>query len=508
MIDLRSVAAVRAAEEAAFRVVPEGALMQRAAHALSISCARLLADVRGGVVGSRVVVLVGSGNNGGDALWAGERLARRGCRVDALLLSDRAHAEGSAALRAAGGHLVRWSGADDDRMLVAQADLVIDGILGIGGSGGLRVEAQEVAHAVADSGALVVAVDLPSGIDADTGAVVGEAIDADVTVTFGAIKPGLVMAPGSFHAGVVQLVDIGLNFGDEEPAGRIIDPVDVAAWLPEPIDAAYKYSRGVVGLAVGSAEYRGAALMATHAARHANVGMVRLLDRQDGVAPLVVAQYPDVVVDGTAPAAQLRATAWACGSGFTGSVDDEAVVMAVLDVPVPVVLDAGALTIVAESPAVRERIVDRALAGHVTVLTPHQGEFERLQPGLLASSPGRADAARQAASALHCIVVLKGAGTIIAAPSGPVFVDTEGTADLGVAGSGDVLTGILGAVLAGAQADRRIASNDAAAEAVAAGVWLHGRAGQLAGLEAPVTAPDIASHVAAAVRSARFGVSA
>lgn len=505
MIDLRSVEQVRAAEEAAFRLVPDGTLMQRAAHALAISCARLLAEVRGAVVGARVVLLVGSGNNGGDALWSGAFLARRGCRVDAILLSDRAHAGGLAALRAAGGwvHDARTDD-DDDEGLIDAADLVIDGILGIGGRGGLRSDAAALADAVATSDALIVAVDVPSGVDADTGAAAGGVVSADVTVTFGAVKPGLVIAPGSYHAGVVQFVDIGLDFGQEASVAQVMDALDVAAWVPEPIGADYKYSRGVVGLAVGSAAYRGAALMATQAARHANVGMVRLLDRRDGVAPLVVEHFPDVVIDGAAPVEQSRATAWACGSGFTGDADDEAAVMAVLAAEVPVVLDAGALTVVADSAAVRARIEERHRSGLVTVLTPHQGEFERLQPGLLAASSGRLAAAASAAANLHCLIVLKGAGTIIAAPTGEAFVDTEGTADLGVAGSGDVLTGIIGAILASAEADGRCTDG---LEPVAAAVWLHGRAGQLAARQAPVAAPDIAAQTAAAVRSARFGTS-
>jgi len=497
VIELRSVEQVRAAEEAEFRVVPEGALMQRAAHALAIRCTRLLDEVRGGVVGARIVLLVGSGNNGGDALWAGERLARRGCRVDALLVADRAHEQGLAALVAAGGRVHR--GAAQQGTLLADADLVLDGILGIGGRGGLRPQAAEVVEQVAASGAIVVAVDVPSGVDADTGAVDGAAVDADVTVTFGAIKPGLLLAPGMFHSGAVDLVDIGLEFDDVPPAALVMEPVDVAVRVPEPVDGDYKYSRGVVGLAVGSAEYRGAAVLAVAAARHANVGMVRLLDRRDGVADMVVERFPDVVVDGTAPARQPRATSWACGSGFPGTADDEAVVLAVLDAQAPVVLDAGALTVVSVSDAVRRRLAERTREGHVTVLTPHDGEFERLRPGLLAAAAGRLEAARQAASDLDCIVVLKGAGTVIAGPSGPAFIDAEGTADLGVAGSGDVLTGILGSLLACADPDDAVAT-------VAAGVWLHGCAGRLAAHRAPVTALDIADRVTDAVRTARFGV--
>ena len=501
MIDLRTTHQIRAAEENAFRLLPDGTLMQRASFALSIVCARLLADLRGAVVGSRVVVMVGSGNNGGDALWAGAMLTERGVRVDALLLSDRHHEEGADALLAAGGRLHPWQGSSDQRAIVAAADLVVDGILGIGGAGGLRANAAELVASVTD--AVVVAVDVPSGVDADTGLVPGEAVSADVTVTFGAAKPGLLVAPGSLHAGTVQVIDIDLEF-DDEPAGIALEAIDVAPWIEEPDESSYKYRRGVVGLAVGSGPYPGAGLLATSAARHGNVGMVRFLDRSDGVASMVVSHYPDVVIDGTAPADQVRTTAWACGSGFPGTSDDEATVLAVLDAHVPVVLDAGALTVVAESPAVRDRIQERSGAGLMTVLTPHDGEFERLQPGELADGRGRIAAAQTAASGLGCCIVLKGPGTIVADRSGAVYVDTEGTADLAVAGSGDVLAGILGAVLADAWANGH-RDEDALVEATAAGVWLHGCAGRLAGIEGPVTAPDIAAQVAGAVRMARFG---
>jgi len=503
MIDIRSVAAIRAAEEVAFRQVPTGALMQRASHALAVSCARLLGDVRGAVVGSRVVILAGSGNNGGDALWAGATLARRGCRVDAVTLSKRFHHEGAEALVAAGGRLVSASDEDAVDGVVLAADLVLDGILGIGGSGGLRPEADRVVQVASRSGALIVAVDVPSGVNADTGAVQGPAVDADVTVTFGAAKAGLLVAPGRIHAGTVQIVDIGLDFGDDAPVARIIEPVDVDRWVPEPAEDAYKYSRGVAGLAVGSSEYRGAALLAAAAARHSDVGMVRLLDRRDGVAELVVSHYPDVVVDGTSPAEQVRATAWGCGSGFPGAESDEPTVLATLAAAVPVVLDAGALSVVAASADVRERLRDRFRVGLITVLTPHDGEFERMLPELLARVGDRRQAAVDAARELQCIVLLKGAGTVVAGPAGEVWIDIEGTADLGVAGSGDVLTGILTGVLAGAHARGDL---DHPEEAVAAAVWLHGCAGRLAAAHAPVTAPDIAMRVGAAVHAARFGI--
>lgn len=497
MIEVRSVAQVRGAEEEAFRQVPEGTLMQRAAFALAISCANLLRDLRGEVVGARVVLLVGSGNNGGDALWAGAMLARRGCRVDAICLSDRVHAEGAHALQRAGGRFHGSAAA----ALIVDADVVVDGILGIGGSGGLRPEAAALADACDASDAVVVAVDLPSGVDADTGAVDGPAITADVTVTFGSVKPGLLLAPGCHHSGGIQLVDIGLHFADD-PVAAVLDPDDVVAWVAEPDEGTYKYRRGVVGVAAGSGPYPGAAQLVTAAARHANVGMVRYLDRGDGVASTVVTAFPDVVIDGSPPTEQHRATAWGCGSGFTGDSADAPAVAAVLEARVPVVLDAGALSVVGESQDIRDRIASRHRDGLVTVLTPHEGEFERLQPGLLGRSPGRLMAALAASSELAAVVVLKGPGTVIASPQGSAWIDTEGTSDLGTAGSGDVLTGLVAAVLAGAWSDG-VRDAELLAEAVAAGVWLHGRAGRHAGRSGPVTATDIAAAVPEAIASVR-----
>ena len=507
MIHAYDVAQVRAAEEVLFARLPDGALMQRAATGLATTCAQVLDAARGGVVGARVVLLVGSGNNGGDALWAGAMLAGRGCRVDALTLSDRVHVDGAQALQRAGGRLHRWSAADDVVVRIASdADLAIDGIIGIGGTGGLRPGAAALAGLVSESGAILVSVDGPSGVDADTGRVDGAAVRADVTVTFGCLKPGLVLAPGALHSGGVRLVDIGLGpVLSGPPVARVLEGVDVAAWVAEPAADAYKYRRGVVGVSAGSGAYPGAALLATSAARRGNVGMVRYLDRGDGIAARVVDHFPDTVIDGSDPADQSRVGAWACGSGFPGDPSDEPAVTAVLRARVPVVLDAGALSVVAASAEVRASIVERSASGLVTVLTPHDGEFDRLFPGLLAQATGRLAAAETAAARLGAVLVLKGPGTVIAVPEGGAFVDTEGTADLGTAGSGDVLTGLIGALLAGAWAHGE-RDPDRLAEAVAAAVWLHGRAGRIAGQAAPVAATDIAAAVPAAIRHARFGL--
>lgn len=502
MIDAYDVSQVRAAEGSLMAKLPDGTLMQRAATGLAIACTRYLSAMRGQVVGSRVVLLVGAGNNGGDALWAGAMLRARGCAVDALCTSGTVHAEGAAALVRAGGRLIGAESSEIEGLLM-EADLVLDGVLGIGGRGGLREPAATWVRLLHASPAFVVAVDLPSGVDADTGAVVGVAVQADATVTFGCLKPGLLITPGAEYCGVVTLVDIGLDLGSVgAPAASVLEDTDVAAYIGKPDESAYKYSRGVVGIAAGSREYPGAALLATAAARHANVGMVRYLDRSDGNAARVVDHFPDIVIDGSAPVDQVRARTWACGPGFLGGVEDEPTVRAVLAAHVPVVLDAGALQVIADSTDVRDDIRARSERGLVTVITPHEGEFRRIFPGVLESSAGRLAAACHAARDLSVVVVLKGPGTVIAAPTGAAWIDIEGSSDLGTAGSGDVLTGIVGAILAESW-ERGEASVDALARAVAAAVWLHGRAGRLASVDGPVAATDIAEHVRSAVASAR-----
>ena len=504
MIDLRSIAEIRLAEAELHAMLPDGALMQRAATGLALACAQILESAGQQVAGSRVLVLVGSGNNGGDALWAAALLASRGGRVDAVCLADRVHDAGAAAVRRSGGRLVRWNDGDDTlRRLVIDADLIIDGILGIGGSGGLRPDAAGLVALVQASGAIVVAVDVPSGVDADTGEVAGAAVSADITVTFGAVKSGLLLAPGALNAGTVLLVDIGLEFAEPSRA-HATESIDVAEWVPEPAADDYKYRRGVVGVSAGSVAYPGAALLAMSAARRGNVGMARFLDRADGTAALVVSHYPDVVIDGSEPDAQSRVDAWVCGPGFPGDVVDTITVRAVLAARTPVVLDAGALSIVAADADVRMLIGQREATGLVTVLTPHEGEFERMFPGLLVAAGGRLAAATRAASDLRSVIVLKGPGTVIVAPDGSCFVDACGTADLGTAGSGDVLAGLLGAILAGAWAHGRRTGADLVA-ATAAAVWLHGAAGRIAAAHAPVVAPDIADAIPAAIRLARFG---
>lgn len=297
--------------------LPDGALMQRAAAGLAVACARLL----GRTYGARVVLLVGSGDNGGDALYAGARLARRGAGVTAVLLSpERAHEGGLAALRAAGGRSVVAPGAVVEGVaepvagIIGRADLVLDGIVGIGGTGGLRPAAVELADLVREAGVPVVAVDLPSGVDADTGEVNGAAVRADATVTFGAYKPGLLIDPAREYAGAVRLIDIGLDpHLPQDGAVEALQHADVARLLPRPSAESDKYRRGVVGVVAGSARYPGAAVLAVSGALRSGAGAVRYVGPGSDA---VIARFPETLVSAGPPRRAGRVQAWAAGSGL------------------------------------------------------------------------------------------------------------------------------------------------------------------------------------------------
>ncbi|MEU5782739.1 NAD(P)H-hydrate dehydratase [Micromonospora lupini] len=470
---------VRAAEAGLKGTLPEGTLMQRAAAGLARRAALLLAE-RGGVYGARVLLLVGSGDNGGDALYAGERLARRGVDVSALLFTPgRAHAAGLAALRAAGGRLV-------DRP-TGPVDLVVDGIVGIGGTGGLRASADELVQRLDDlrgrdgGRATVLAVDVPSGVAVDTGHVPlsssgrPTAVRADVTVAFGALKPALVVGPAAVLAGQVELVDIGLRpWLRGTPALQVTEWSDLEQWWPELGAASEKYTRGVVGVSTGSATYPGAAVLSVGGALAGPTGLVRYAG---GARAEVLHQHPSVITTGRVGDAG-RVQAWVCGSGLGTGDDAAAELRAVLAAPVPVVLDADALTLLVDgSLADRLRGRDAPI-----VVTPHDREFTRL----CGEEPGadRVGAALRLAAWMNAVVLLKGDRTVIGTPDGRAYVNPTGTPALATGGTGDVLAGLLGSLLAaGVPADR----------AAASAAYLHGLAGREAARGGPVTAPDVAT---------------
>ncbi|HLT84045.1 MAG TPA: NAD(P)H-hydrate dehydratase [Phototrophicaceae bacterium] len=499
MIRAYEAEAVRAAEAPLLAATAPDELMRQAAYAVATAVLDELRRLGARRSGSTVLLLVGGGNNGGDALYAGGYLARRGLQVAAALCTDQPHARALAAARAAGvrTHTVldgtgrpRW---DLLARLADRGGVWVDGLTGIGATGGLReplagvVAALEEQRAAMPDEPTVVAVDVPSGIGVDDGVVTGPVLRADVTVTMGAVKPGLVVPPADARAGRLVVVDLGLAAGLSAPAVRRLTAADVADLLPAPRPSDHKYTRGVLGLAAGSTAYPGAAVLAAAGALRTGLGMVRYLGPEP-VAGLLHHRFPEVVVGAG------RVQAWAAGSGVDPADDaraDEvrdAVARALAD-GLPAVLDAGALSLAPDR-----------LAPNV-VLTPHAGELARLLTDR-GEAATRADveaaplpAARRAAALTGAVVLLKGATTVVAAPGGACLTQADGTPWLATAGTGDVLAGVLGALLAvrGEDlAEGRDPGGSLTAELAAAAALLHGRAGRLASAGGPVTALEVA----------------
>ncbi|MGA8126650.1 MAG: bifunctional ADP-dependent NAD(P)H-hydrate dehydratase/NAD(P)H-hydrate epimerase, partial [Mycobacterium sp.] len=389
---------IREAEAPLLASLPDGALMKRAAYGLATAIIGELTARTGGVAGRRVCAVVGSGDNGGDALWAAVFLRRRGAAADAILLKpDHTHQKGLAAFRNAGGRIVKG--------VAESTDLVIDGVVGISGSGPLRPDAADVFIAVDDAAIPVVAVDSPSGIDVATGAITGPAVHAALTVTFGGLKPVHALA----DCGRVRLVDIGLDLPDTEVVG--FEAADVAARWPVPGPHDDKYTQGVTGVMAGSSTYPGAAVLCTGAAVAATSAMVRY---SGSAHSDVLAHWPEVIASPT-PAAAGRVQAWVVGPGLGTDETGAAALWFALETDLPVLVDADALTILAAHPDI---VASRRAP---TVLTPHAGEFARLA----GAPPGddRISATRKLADAFGATVLLKGNVTVVAEPGGRVYLN-------------------------------------------------------------------------------------
>ena len=466
-------AVVRTAEAAANVAHGDATMMRRASFGLATVIAAELRSRTGGVAGRRVVLLVGSGGNGGDALWAGAFLARRGVAVTAVLLvPDRAHPAGLAALLSSGGRV---------GVQVGGADLVVDGIVGLSARGVLRPPAAEL---LARVDAPIVAVDSPSGVDPDTGVAAGPAVTAAVTVTFGGLKP--VHLLNTAACGRIVVVDMPFAL----PPARLgaLTRTEVGALWPVPGPADDKYTQGVVGVVAGSSTYPGAAVLCTGAAVAATSGLVRYAGTG---REAVLGRYPEVVaVDDVADAGRVQA--WVAGPGLGTGERALGVLRHVLRSDVPVLLDADAITVVGEHPELLRRRAP-------TLMTPHAGEFARLTGA--APAADRVTAVRAAAAALGVTVLLKGVTTIVADPDGQVLVSPASTSWVSTAGAGDVLAGLVGALLA--------AGHDPL-HAAAAGAHVHVLAAELAavvdGTGAPVSASPVLEHLRAAIRTVRAGV--
>lgn len=430
---------------------PVAELMDRAGWAL----ARGVRDVLGGTYGRRVVLACGRGNNGGDGRVAAGVLDRWGVRTETVSL-----------------------GAEIDRdaltRSVGRADACVDAMYGTGFRGALDGDADFVAATFAASGVPVVSCDIPSGVDGLTGRVEGRAVDAVLTVCFAALKPGLLFAPGCLHAGVIQVVPIGVDV--TSVAGHpayLLEDDDVALLLPDRDADTHKWAAGAVYVVGGSGGMLGAATLAARAALRSGAGLVALgvpgtalAARASGgeVITKALAETPEGLLDEPAAKEVLgdldRFRSLVVGPGLGRDARTASAVRAVVaDAPIPVVVDADGLFALGDDPAVLGR------RRGDTVLTPHVGEFERLTGAR--DEPDRVATVRAAAARFGAVVLLKGSTTVIAEPGGRVVVNRTGGSWLATAGTGDVLAGIIGSLLA---------QGAPAFEAAAAGAWLHGRA--------------------------------
>jgi len=501
---------IRAAETPVLARLGDDPLMDRAADAVADAARAELRVAR--TDGAHVVVLAGTGKNGGDALLAAARLARdraptaavgaiaaipssTTAAVTAVLVGPTAHERGLKEAREAGVVVIEAGNEAEARSALRAANLVIDGIVGLGSSAGLREATASLVEAI-PVGVHILAVDLPSGLDPDSRQSDLRHVHAAVTVTFTAPKPCLLLPPAALDAGLVIVADVGIPVPDASPgAPRRLTPAGASAWWPVPTSRDSKYSRGVVGVVAGSERYPGAAVLTSSAAVRAGAGLVRYLGPRRA-QDLVLAARPEVIVaDSPDDASGMpKVDAWVLGPGIAGGSPEEASVTAALATGLPAVVDAGAI-----DGCVAARIGgDRPTPADHLLLTPHVGELERALG--LAGTPAtraqiEADPAGYAlalARAADATVLLKGAVTLVATPDGTLWSQADGPPWLATGGAGDVLAGIVGVLLAaGLPADR--------AGALAA--LVHGRAATLASSGGPIAALDVADAMPATLEA-------
>jgi len=472
MIRAYAVPAVREAEAAACAAgVAESELMSRAASALAgVASARL-----GGAGGRRIVALVGAGNNGGDALYAVASLARDGATAVVLTVAKSVHESGLRAARDAGALVLNAVDVQADSAAVAfstlrEADLVIDGVVGIGGHPGLSPQIEALLAEVSDT-AYVLAVDLPSGADPGGEVAARACVFADETVTFIAAKPVHLLPATEPAVGRLTIVDIGVQISSP-PVVERVTPQDVGWLWPVPGPGDDKYSRGVLGIVAGGENYTGAALLAVTSAVCSGAGMVRYVGPPTPTL-IIRSQVPEAVIG------QGRVQAWLVGPGLDAGVDpgDEpahgpaqrAAAQSALDSGLPCVVDAGGLDLITGPRSTP------------TLLTPHAGELAALLSRLDSSqvavdrstvTSAPLTHARRLADLTNSTVLLKGATTLVVSPQSSglaVRAQADAPSWLATAGSGDVLAGLAGMLLASGLSPQDCGSVAALVHGLAAG---------------------------------------
>jgi hydroxyethylthiazole kinase-like uncharacterized protein yjeF len=450
--------------------VPGIRLMERAGEAVADTiCARLR-------TGSRVIVVAGPPNNGGDGFVAARLLVERGYQVEVLLVGDAARIKGDAALAARA-----WTGptAAADPAALAGADIIIDALFGAGLDRPVEGLPRAMIEAMNTQPAPVVAVDLPSGVNGTSGAVMGLAVKASQTITFFRKKPGHVLLPGRLFCGPVSIGDIGIAdsvLAEIRPRVFENTPQLWHAHFPRPRLSGHKYDRGHAVVASGPSWSTGAARLAARGALRAGAGLVTIASPREALAVNATSNLAVMVrpVDGaeelTKFLADRRLNAFAIGPGVGVGEETCASVLAALAGTRAVVLDADAMTSFAREPQrLANALKNRSTAGQSTILTPHEGEFSRFFGALDERTKvgTKLDRARLASQITGAIVLVKGADTVVAASDGRAAIAANAPAYLATAGAGDVLTGIAVGLLA---------QGMPAFEAAAAATWLHGEA--------------------------------
>jgi len=474
MIELLSNAEMGQADRLAVAGgVAAAALMENAGRAVADAVA-----VRQ-PIGSRVVIFAGPGNNGGDGFVAARVLAQRGFRVRVLLAGETNRLKGEAA-----GAADAWKGPIEPAQVSAlsDADVVIDALFGSGLDRPVDERTRTLIEAMNAQSAPVVAVDLPSGINGSSGAVMGAAVKAAQTVTFFRKKTGHLLLPGRLYCGAVTVADIGIP---ASVLGRIAPKTfenRAELWrsrFPVPRADGHKYDRGHAVIASGPAWSTGAARLAARSALRAGAGLVTIASPRAALAINAAASLAVMVrpVDGAKELATFladrRLNAVAMGPGIGVGEATRELVLVALSGERAVVLDADALTSFAPEP---RRLAEalNARGGQATILTPHEGEFSRYFGSLddRTKAGSKLERARLAARLTAAVIVLKGSDTVVAAPDGRAAIAANAPSYLATAGAGDVLTGMAAGLLA---------QGMPAFEAAAAAVWLHGEAAAAAG---------------------------
>ncbi len=448
--------------------------------ALMMSAGQAVAEAAMGLVEEGpIVVVAGRGNNGGDGFVAAAELAARGRDVSVILLCERDSLKGDAALAARGW---KYPVLPFNPQAIGKPALIIDALFGAGLNRPVKGDPLELIEAVNANGAPVLAVDLPSGINGTTGAVMGAAINAVETVTFFRRKPAHLLMPGRKHCGRVRVVDIGIDRGvlDEiRPQTSEIVPHSWQKSFPVPGIDGHKYARGHAVILSGELASTGAARLAARGALRAGAGLVTVASPRDALAVNAAALTAVMVrpIDNAIQFAELlgdrRLNAVAIGPGAGVSARTRDFVHTALAAKRGLVLDADALTSFAEAP---ERLFEsiKATGDAQVVLTPHEGEFPRLFSDISNKHPGRSklERVRAAAERSGAVVLLKGPDTVVASPDGRASIASNAPPWLATAGAGDVLAGMITAFLA---------QGVPAFEAACIGVWMHGEAAREAG---------------------------